>query len=86
MKVRGGFLASLSALHSEREGSKRRERRRRRHFEERRRGFHQGRGRNRERRERNRVGSGQKTSLRKEKESRLVLRHIKGKKSLLEAK
>ena len=37
----GGFLASLRALHLEREGSKKRERRGRRRFEERRRGFQQ---------------------------------------------
>ena len=37
----GGFLASLRALHLEREGSKKRERRGRRRFEDRRRGFQQ---------------------------------------------
>ena len=47
----GGFLASLRALHPEREGSKRKERRKMRCFEERRRCFQQGRRENRERRE-----------------------------------
>ena len=61
----GGFLASLRALHLEREGIKRRERRRRGHFKERRKGFQQEIGENREKREGNRGGSGQKTGLRK---------------------